>query len=162
MNRIRDAIIILSAITTLLLFDIFFSGLIQPFNAIEIIQIAILLIFLEFSLEHACIASIILGGLEDYSALQYLGLQTVIYLIALFILAFVRGAIITDENKITILISGILFFTTVIISQMLLKWSINYEAVFEILFGITINSALAVSGYFIIEKIHKEIDKRFL
>ena len=140
MNRIRDAIIILSAITTLLLFDIFFSGLIQPFNAIEIIQIAILLIFLEFSLEHACIASIILGGLEDYSALQYLGLQTVIYLIALLILAFVRGAI----------------------SQMLLKWSINYEAVFEILFGITINSALAVSGYFIIEKIHKEIDKRFL
>jgi len=94
--------------------------------------------------------------------LQYLGLQTVIYLIALLILAFVRGAIITDENKITILISGILFFTTVIISQMLLKWSINYEAVFEILFGITINSALAVSGYFIIEKIHKEIDKRFL
>lgn len=162
MKRILSVVTLGAALILLLLIDIFFSALIPPFNAIEIIAIGILLIYLATSLEHAYIAALVMGSLEDYAALRYVGVKTIFYLLALTTIAFAHRTVITHENTMTILVSGVLFFAIISALQFVQTWELSYSGIEEMLFQISINSALAGMGYFVIKKIQREIDKRFL
>lgn len=162
MNRIRASIVFSLALLLIFALDVFFSGLTPPFNAAKIAAIGIFLVYLFSPLPQAIVFALIMGTIQDYALLHLIGAQSASYALGILLVAVSKKTIITHENFSAVLLSGVIFFAIVLVFEFVRIWNIAYASVAEMFFRVIINSAIAGIGYLVIQKIQREINKRFL
>ncbi|MBI4360048.1 MAG: hypothetical protein HY564_03065 [Candidatus Jacksonbacteria bacterium] len=162
MNRARYFFILASAWIAVIALDVFFSGLTPPIHSVEIAAIVIFLTYLFSPLDRAIIAALVIGALQDFALMRFMGAASASYTLAIALLYISRKTIITRENLATVLLSGGIFFSVAEGLEFARIWNVSYTIILEMFFRIAVNSALAGIGYIMIRKIQKEVHKRFI
>lgn len=147
----------------LALIQVFFVALIAPFNAINIISVYLALIFWASDFEKAFFAAMVLGVMSDFiTHAPFLGIGSVEFALALFIIFILRTTIITNENRISLFFLSIVFNSVYYGIEIVRNFRFSTSILEETIFAIIINSMLAFAVYAIIRFFGHQINRRFM